>query len=61
MLLESFSKEALITCSKVSPQIPTTQLSGDYQSLSLSKYYANNFYSEKTANYLNEHQKGYLL
>ena len=52
VLLESFSKEALITCSKVSPQIPTTQLSGDYQSLSLSKYYAN---------YLNEHQKGYLL
>lgn len=61
VLLESFSKESLLTCSRVSPQIPTTQLSGDYESISLPKYYANNFYSEKTANYLNAHQKGYLL
>jgi|GEM_PF-1066020 len=61
VLLESFSKSALMKISKINPQIPTTQLAGEVNLPPSTQYYANNFYSTKVANYLSEHNKRYLL
>lgn len=57
VLLESFSKATLMNVLKINPKIPTTRLSGDFK---ISPY-ANNFYSKKAADYLNDTGKDYLL
>lgn len=61
VLLESFSKTALMQISKINPQIPTMQLAGEFNLSPSTQYYANNFYSKKVADYLSEHDKKYLL
>lgn len=61
VLLESFSKAILINALKLDHQIPTAQLSGDFKISPLTQSYANNFYSKKAANYLNDTGKDYLL
>lgn len=61
VLLESFSKTALMKISKINPQIPTMQLAGEFNLSPSTQYYANNFYSKKVADYLSENNKNYLL
>ena len=61
VLLESFSKSTLIQIPKIAPEIPLTQLAGNFKILPSIQYYANNFYSENAANYLSDHGKKYLL
>ena len=61
VLLESFSERALLKIHKSEPQIPLTQLAGDFKISPMLQYYANNFYAKTAADYLGEHNKKYLL
>lgn len=61
VLLESFSELALLKIHKSEPQIPLTQLAGDFKISPMLQYFANNFYAKKAADYLGEHNKKYLL
>lgn len=61
VLFESFSSPSLHLLSKLAPEIPRTQLGGDYHNIGNNQYYANGLYDPITAKYLMEHGKGYFI
>lgn len=61
VLLESFSLDSLKKLAKIAPDIPRTQLGGDYREIGDNQYYASGLYSHEAANYLKDHGKKYLL
>lgn len=61
VLFESFSISSLALLKKLAPNIPRTQLGGDYHNIGNSQFYSNGFYDKKTAKYLAQHEKGYII
>lgn len=57
ILFESFSLPSLKVLSKLAPNIPRTQLAGNYQTIGKNQVYANGFFSAKTAAYLQQRKK----
>ncbi|TSO26132.1 glycerophosphodiester phosphodiesterase family protein [Lactobacillus sp. LL6] len=61
ILFESFSLSSLKKLAKLAPNIPRTQLGGDYHDISNNQYFSNGFYDKNAAEYLRKHDKGYIL
>ncbi|CCI81369.1 glycerophosphodiester phosphodiesterase [Lactobacillus hominis] len=61
VLFESFSIPSLNALAQLAPEIPRTQLSGSYQNIGDSQYYANGYFDSNVSAYLKSQGKKYLL
>lgn len=61
VLFESFSLASLAKLAKLAPEIPRTQLGGDYHNVGDNQYYSDGFYDPKAAKFLAKHEKGYIV
>ena len=61
ILFESFSLDSLKKLAKLAPNIPRTQLGGNYHDIGDNQYFSDGFYDKDAAEYLRRHNKGYIL
>lgn len=61
VLFESFSLSSLAVLAKLAPEIPRTQLGGDYHQIGRNQYFAAGFYDQHAAEFLQRHHKRYLV
>lgn len=61
ILFESFSIDSLKKLAKLAPNIPRTQLGGDYHDIGSNQYFSDGYYDKNAAEYLKKHDKGYIL
>lgn len=61
ILFESFSRPSLNKLSQLDPEIPRTQLTGDYHQVGNNQYYAAGVFNQKAAEYLKKRHKGYIV
>lgn len=61
VLFESFSKPSLNVLSQLAPDIPRTQLGGNYQVIGNNQYYANGHFDADASTYLKRQGKKYVL
>lgn len=61
VLFESFSLKSLAKLAKLAPDIPRTQLGGNYHDIGNNQFFADGYYSPVVANFLQKHDKGYIV
>lgn len=61
VLFESFTPQSLAILAQLAPNIPRTQLGGDYKNVGNNQYWAGYGYNANAASYLKQSGKKYLI